>query len=155
MKEYVKTAWERTKTPEFQASLGARIAEANQNITHSAFAAGAENNTMGFKCMFGEPSQLLSGARKTFFTIFVLLYMVAPPILLSLLAYHYYDWRLLPGILISYFATFSAANHLKMFSTLFFLFLCVCVPVWLRLGFSIHQYITIYFLSAVWGLHAI
>ena len=151
MKEYVKASWELTKTPEFKASLEASVAEANKGISHAAFAAGAESNTMGFKCMFGEPAQFLTGARKTFFTIFVLLYMVAPPVFLSLLAYHYQDWRLLFGIIISFFASYSAANHLRIFPTLFFLLLCLCIGVWLRLGFSIHQYITIYLFSALWG----
>jgi len=151
MKEYVKSSWELTKAPEFKASLEARVAVANKNITHAVFATEVENNTMGFKCVFGEPAQFLSGARKTFFNIFGLLYMVAPPVFLSLIAYHYHDWRLLGGIFISFFASYSAANRLRIFPTLFFLFLCLCMGVWLRLGFSVHQYITVYFLSALWG----
>ena len=151
MKEYVKASWELTKTPEFRASLEASVAEANRNISHAGFAAGAERNTMGFKCMVGEPAQFLSGARKTLFTICVLLYMVAPPIFVSLLAYHYHDWRLLIGIIISFFASYAAANHLRIVLTLFFLLLCLCIGVWIRVGFSIHEYISVYVFSAFWG----
>jgi hypothetical protein len=151
MTECVKASYDLMKTPQFRASLEARIAEANKNVTHAEFAAGAENNTIGFKCMVGNPSQLLTKPRKMFFIIFVLLYMAAPPVVLSLLAYYYHDWRLLIGIPISYFATFSAGNHLWIFPLLLFLLFCLCIGVWLRTGFSLHQYVTIYFVSAVWG----
>jgi hypothetical protein len=31
------------------------------------------------------------------------------------------------------------------------LFFALCVGVWLKLGFSFHQYITFFFFSALWG----
>jgi len=55
------------------------VAKANQGVTHADFVAGVQNGTLGFKCMRGEPSSLVAGARKTIFNLMVLLYTVAPP----------------------------------------------------------------------------
>jgi hypothetical protein len=123
------------------------IAEANAGITHAEFAAGAQNRTIGFKCMVGEPQQFIRGARKAIFNIFVLLYMLAPLILVSIWAYHERNAWLLIGIPVSYIASYSAAAHSK----LIFLFLLLCIGVWLKAGFSFHQYITFFFFCSVWG----
>ena len=64
------------------------IAEANEGITHAEFVAGAQSGTIGFKCMVGEPHQFIAGARKAIFSFFVLLYTVAPLILIPIWAYH-------------------------------------------------------------------
>src|SRR5438552_2814529 len=95
------------------------IAEANEGITHAEFAAGARNGQIGFKCMVGEPQQFITGARKAIFNIFVLLYMLAPLILVPIWAYHERNAWLLIGIPVSYLASYSAAAHSK----LIFLFL--------------------------------
>jgi hypothetical protein len=76
-----------TKTPEFQASLDAHIAKANEGNTHQAFAEGAQSGTIGFKSMIGEPQQFLRGARRLIFNLFAILYTIAPLILISLWAY--------------------------------------------------------------------
>src|SRR5437870_8707716 len=83
MQEYTKAAWEMTKTPEFQASLEADIAEANQGVTHADFVAGVQSGMLGFKCMRGEPSSLIAGTLKAIFNLLVLLYTVAPLFLVS------------------------------------------------------------------------
>lgn len=55
------------------------IAEANESITHAEFASGVQSGTIGFRCMVGEPQQFITGVRKAIFSIFVLLYTLAPP----------------------------------------------------------------------------
>jgi hypothetical protein len=135
-------------SPELVAQmLRQRIADANEGITHGEFAAGAQNGTIGFKCMIGKPQQFLRGARKTIFNIFVILYTIAPVILISFWAYREQNGWLLLGIPISYIASYSAAADSK----LVFLFLALCIGVWLKLGFSFHQYITFFFFCALWG----
>jgi hypothetical protein len=123
------------------------IAEANKGITHAEFTAGAHSGTMGFKCMTGEPQQFISGARKAIFNTFVLLYMLAPLILVSIWSYQERNAWLLIGIPVSYIASFSAAAHSK----LIFLFLMLCIGVWFKAGFSFHQYITFFFFCSLWG----
>ena len=127
--------------------LRLRIADANEGVTHKEFAAGVQSGTIGFKCMIGEPRQFLRGARKAIFSVFVLLYTIAPPILISLWAYREWNGWLLLGIPISYIASYSAAAGSK----LVFLFLALCIGVWLKLGFSFHQYVTFFFFCALWG----
>jgi uncharacterized Zn finger protein (UPF0148 family) len=73
MQELTKAAWERTKTPEFQAALEADVAKANQGITHDEFVTGMQNKTMGFKVMQGEPHLLIKGFGKLFFNVLVIL----------------------------------------------------------------------------------
>jgi hypothetical protein len=135
-------------SPELVAQvLRQTIADANEGVTHQEFAAGAQSGTIGFKCMIGEPQQFLRGARKAIFNIFVILYTIAPLILISLWAYRERNGWLLLGIPISYAASYSAAAGSK----LIFLFLALCIGVWLKLGFSFHQYITFFFFCALWG----
>jgi hypothetical protein len=147
MQEYTKAAWEMTKTPEFRASLEADIAKENEGVTHADFVAGVQGGTLGFKCMRGEPSSLVTGLRKTIFNLLVLLYTVAPLFLVSPWAFHERNWWLLMGIPVCYVATYSATRGSKII----FLFLCVCIGVWIRSGFSIHQYISFFFFCALWG----
>ena len=123
------------------------IAETNEGITHAEFAAGAQRGTIGFKCIVGEPHQFITGARKAIFNVFVLLYMLAPLILVPTWAYHERNAWLLAGIPASYIASYSAAAHSK----LIFLFLMLCIGVWLKAGFSFHQYITFFFFCSLWG----
>ncbi len=153
MQEYTKAAWELTKTPEFQAVLESDIAEASKNVTHADFVAGVQNRTMGFKCMFGEPHQFIRGARRTIFSILVLLYMIAPTIFVSLWAWHEHSWWLLLGIAVSAVGTRIAArliyNQEKQYSIGAFL-LIASVVFWLYFG--IHSYYTFFAFCALWGL---
>ncbi|MEY2520074.1 MAG: hypothetical protein QOF24_1833 [Verrucomicrobiota bacterium] len=123
------------------------IAEANEGITHAQFVAGAQSGTIGFKCMIGEPRQFLAGAHKAIFSIFVLLYTISPLILVPIWAYHERNAWLLLGIPVSYIASYSAAAHSK----LIFLLQVLCIGVWLKAGFSFHQYITFFFFCSLWG----
>src|SRR5438132_32936 len=70
-----------------------------------------------------------------------------PLILIPLWAYHERNAWLLIGISISYLGSFSAAFNSK----LIFLFLMLCIGVWLKAGFSFHQYITFFFFCAAFG----
>ena len=123
------------------------IAEANEGITHAEFAAGVRSGTIGFKCMVGEPQQFITGARKAIFNTFVVLYTLAPLILIPIWAYRERNAWLLAGIPVSYIASYSAAAHSK----LIVLFLLLCIGVWLKAGFSFHQYITFFFFCSLFG----
>src|ERR1035437_469786 len=101
-------------TANFEETLITHIKEANEGITHEDFFAGVNNGTMGFKMMFGEPNKLLYGSRKVFFNVFVLFYLVAPFIIIPILAYSANNWWLLLGIgislLFTHFATWGIAK---------------------------------------------
>lgn len=102
MKEFTKAAWESTQTPEFQAALGSRIAEANEGISHEEFVDGVLSGKTGFRCMTGEPYQLILGRnRAIIFSFLVLLYWRAPFILVPLWAWREHNWWLLVGIILS------------------------------------------------------
>jgi hypothetical protein len=151
MKELTRAAWESTKTPEFQASFKAHIAERNKNISHEEFVAGVGNGTMGFKCFFGEPFQLLTIPQKKIFAIFVILYKFAPFILVPIWAYHERNWWILFGIPASQFGIFLAARAAvqgaKSSSGGFLSFLFI--GLWLATGFRSIE--TFYSLCALWS----
>lgn len=153
MQELTKAAWERTKTPEFQAALEADVAKANQGITHTDFVAGVQSGAIGIKCMVGQPHQFFRGARRTIFTILILLYTVAPIIFIPLWAWHERNWWLLFGIIVSAIGSQIARlliyNKQKLNSIGGFL-LFVCVLCWGLLG--IRNYYTFFPLCALWGL---
>jgi hypothetical protein len=131
----------------FSKMLEDDIAEANAGVTHADFVAGVRSGRLGFKCKFGEPHRLVTGGRKVIFNVLVLLYTLAPPALVSAWALYEHNWWLLLGISVSYAASYSAARGSKII----FLFLCLCIGVWIKNGFSIHQYITFFFFCALWG----
>jgi hypothetical protein len=118
-----------------------------ESITHAEFVKGMQDKTVGFKVMRGEPYQLTTGAKRTVFNILVMLYTVAPLILIPLWAYYESNWVLLAGIAVSYLASFSAARQSKII----FLFTLLCIGYWIRSGFHIHDYITFFFFCALWG----
>ncbi len=132
------------------------IKTANEGVTHADFAAGVKNRTMGFKVMFGEPNKLLYGPRKKMFNIFVMLYMVAPVVLIPILAYHADNWWLLFGIAFSYLFTFFATwgnnkQSGKWMSNLIYYFFIYFVVNWIRNGFHFYDYATFFFFCSLWG----
>ena len=147
MKEYIKASWELTKTPEFQSSLKEHIAESNKNITHADFVVGVQNKTMGFKCVSGEPSQLVRGGRKTMFNGLCMLYMIAPLVLVPFWAYHESNWWLLIGIVVASLVSPQLAQR-KGHSIGGF-FLLAIVFFWYMGG--IHSYYTFFSVCALWG----
>jgi|GEM_PF-2099306 len=130
------------------------VDQANKIITHGDFVTGIQNRTMSFKCLYGEPSELLRGARLAIFNILVLLYTVGPFILAPLWAFHEHNWLLLIGIVVACAATRISVYSLcyfseKMYSIsgwLLFAFTCYCVG-----HFWIHNYYTWFMLCALWG----
>ena len=67
--------------------------------------------------------------------------------LVSAWALYEHNWWLLLGIPFSYAGTYLATRRSKII----FLFLCLCIGVWIKDGFSIHQYVTFFFFCALWG----
>jgi hypothetical protein len=129
------------------------IAETNKGITHAEFVAGAQSRTIGFQCMVGEPYQLIRGGRRTFFMIFVLLYMAAPVVLIPLWAWHKHDWWLLLGIVASALGTGVATRFIHKQDKQYFIgaFLVMAsIVFWLTFGI-LSRY-TFFALSALWGL---
>ncbi|HEY6873828.1 MAG TPA: hypothetical protein VI298_13980 [Geobacteraceae bacterium] len=152
MKEYIDAAWESTKTPEFRAALKDSINENNRNISHADFVAGMQNKTMGFKCLLGEPSQLISGMRKTIFNVLVVLYMIAPLIIVPLWAHHENNWWLLIGIIISWASSVATSSSVRVVikrKSVGGSLLLACIVLWVLKG--IHYYFTFYALCALWG----
>ena len=79
--------------------------------------------------------------------ILVLLYSIAPLIGVPYLAFRFGNWWLLFGIPISYLASMGAQTKMSPF----YVALLFCIGFWIKSGFSIHQYITFFFLCAAWG----
>jgi hypothetical protein len=140
-----------TKTPEFQTSFKTYIAERNKGISHEEFVAGVQNRTAGFKCFFGEPFQLLTIFQKKVFAIFVILYKLAPFILVPIWAYHERNWWILLGIAASQFGLFlgarAAVQGAKSISGGFLPF--VFIGLWITTGFRSVE--TFYSLCALWS----
>ena len=137
----------------FSKMLGESIPEANQNTTHADFVAGVQSRTMGFKCIEGKPHQLIRGARRTVFTVLVLLYLAIPPVLVPLWAWHEHNWWLLLGIIVSGIGTWIAARLVcssKRQTSIGAFFLVAFLTSSIFLG--LHSYLTFFLLSAWWGL---
>jgi hypothetical protein len=121
--------------------------EANMNVSHADFVAGVRNGSMGFQCMGFEPNLLVRGVRRTILNVLVLSYAVLPIVVVPVWAWYYRDWWLLLGVPAAYAGSFSATWRSK----LIYVFFCLCVGVWLRNGFSTHQFITFFFFWSLWG----
>jgi len=147
MQELTKAAWERTKTPEFQAALEADVAKANQGITHDEFVTGMQNKTMGFKVMQGDPSRLIKGFGKFVFNMLVMLYTIAPLLIIPFWAYHEHHWWLLIGIVVASLIA-TQLEQIKPY-TAGALFLCATIGFWLYGG--IHSYFTFFSFCGLWG----
>ncbi|MCX7007253.1 MAG: hypothetical protein NTY53_08390 [Kiritimatiellaeota bacterium] len=151
MKELTRTAWESTKTPEFQNTFKAQTADRNKEITHEEFVEGLQNGTMAFTCSFGEPFQFLSIPQKKVFSIFVILHKFAPIVLVPIWAFYEHNWWILLGIVASQLGLFLAARATvegaKSASGGFLPFLFV--GLWIWTGF--HSTETICSLCALWS----
>ncbi len=140
----------------FSDQLIKSIKTANEGVTHKDFVVGLNSGKMGFKVMFGEPSKLLYGSRKAMFNIYVILYMVAPVIIIPILAYKANDWWLLFGIAFNYlfthFATWANNKYSgKWKSNMIYYFLVFCIAYWIKTGFSFYDYVTFFFFCSLWG----
>ncbi|MEI7508148.1 MAG: tetratricopeptide repeat protein [Flavobacterium sp.] len=131
----------------FNDHLIKTIREANNNITHNEFVRGVTNGTLGFKVVFGEPSQLLSGKRLIVFNLMCLCYLFAPLIIVPIVAYYQENWWLLFGIIFSYVASYSISRKSKIFQ----LFTPIIVAYWIINGFNFNQNLTFFYFASTWG----
>jgi len=132
------------------------IKEANRNITHSDFVTGYKSQKLGYKIMTGEPNQLLTGGKKVIFNLLVMAYLVLPIIIIPIICFELGNWWLLFGIIFSeLFSHFAAWKGNKTSGrwkgNLIFYFGLLCVGVWFKIGFDIHQYVTFFFFCSLWG----
>jgi hypothetical protein len=116
------------------------------NITHPEFVDGMKKRRLGYTSV-GEPNQFITFPEKLFFEILCLSYTVLPIIFISVWAYLNRSWWTLIGIPIAYLGAVSGAFKSK----LIYLFLFICIWNWLTQGFDIHQFLTFYFICALWG----
>jgi vacuolar-type H+-ATPase subunit I/STV1 len=82
-------------------------------------------------------SQILSFA---FYILFAAGTFVAIPIW----SYQQQNWWLLFGILFSLIGMISSGGITGLLT-------CLCIGVWIKQGFSIHQYITFFYFCLLWG----
>jgi hypothetical protein len=137
---------------DFFESLREDSKRQNAGVTHAEFVSGLKAGTIGFKCLFGEPFQLLIGARATMFTILVIMYKFAPFVLVPIWAYHERNWWLLFGILVSRLATRAAPWFLSGFEGVSFwsgkrysfgaLLVVLVIIFWISGG--LHNYLTFF-----------
>jgi hypothetical protein len=121
--------------------------DVTDSITHEEFVSGVQNQTIGFKVLRGEPITLVRGARKSIFNCLVVLYLVAPLVMVPLWAYHEGNWWLLPGVVIASLISPQLAQ--RKGHSIGALFLLACLIFWLSKG--IHNYYTFFSLCALWG----
>jgi hypothetical protein len=75
--------------------------DVTDSITHAEFVAGMRNQTVNFAITGGDPMRLVSGAGRAFFTVFFLLYLIAPILVIPFWAYQERNWWLLLGIIVA------------------------------------------------------
>jgi hypothetical protein len=121
--------------------------DVTDSTTHEEFVIGVQNKTIGFRVLRGEPITLVRGPRKIIFNCLVLLYVVAPSIIIPLWAYHEKNWWLLAGVVIASLISPQLAQ--RKGHSIGGLFLLVCLTFWFSKG--IHNYYTFFSLCALWG----
>lgn len=128
------------------------------SINHEDFVVGFRSNKMGIKILKGVEYTLLSGWRKTIFNILVILYMVAPIIIVPLWAYHQSDWWLLLGIAFSYtftfFAIYTTATipiRFRWLKNIIIFFTLFSIGYWFKNSFHIQDYLTFFYFCSLWG----
>ena len=83
--------------------------EDNTEVPHAEFVIGMQCRTIGCQFM-GEPFALLTIPQKKIFAVFVILYKIAPFVLIPAWAYYKHNWWILLGIAASQFGIFLAAR---------------------------------------------
>lgn len=86
---------------------------------------------------------------KFMFNLFAFLYIVSPLIVIPYWAYLNDNWYLLLGILFSWFASYTTFS--PKFKGFIFLYTFLCIGIWVKISFSIHQYITFFFFCSLGG----
>ncbi len=117
----------------------AHAQEANSGVSHDEFVEGVKSGRIGFRCVVGEPSKLLRGWQAAVFASWVVIYSVAPLLLIPLWAWHEGNWWLLLGIVVSWLGLQSRSIAP--------LLLIWVIGSWIRAG--IHSYFTFFPLCAL------
>ena len=73
--------------------------------------------------------------------------MIAPLIVIPVIAYNFNNWYLLFDIAFCYIGAALA----KRFEIIFYGLTCFCIGFWIKSGFNIHQYITLFFFCLFGG----
>ena len=121
--------------------------DVTDSITHAEFVTGVQNQTVGFIVMCGQPITLVKGGRKVIFNTLVMLYLIAPLILIPLWAYHERNWWLLLGIIVACLIAPQLAQRKGYF--IGGVFLAASFVFWISKG--VHNYYTFFSLCALWS----
>ena len=78
---------------------------------------------------------------------FVFLYSISPLVVIPYLAYKEQNWYILFGILFCYLGVAIAAYK----SSLLTLVILFCIGFWIKDGFNVHQYVTLFFFCLLGG----
>lgn len=78
-------------------------------------------------------------------SLFFCLGMLLPVFVVPVIAYDSNNWYLMFGLF------FAWGGYVLSTSSLTGIFTCLCIGVWLWLGFSIYQYITFYYFCYLFG----
>lgn len=138
--------------PRLAILLADSVTEANRNVSHADFVAGAQSGTLGFTCVGIEPYQLITGVRRRIFSILVFLYAVVPFAAAPLWAWHKHNWWLLFGVIASLIGTGVAARLIhteKKQNSVGGLLLFGFLVSWFLAGF--HSYPTFFVSWGLWG----
>jgi hypothetical protein len=98
----------------------------NQNlglsIDHKEFVDGLKSNKL-FYTFVGEPASILIKRQRATFNVLVVMYIVAPLVLVPFFCYHFNNWWLLFGIPFSYVGSVSGAwkIHIPAYLMLYFI----------------------------------
>lgn len=125
--------------------------ESIRGMSYDEFIEGKKtDNTLQFQFdpFFSNERIFLKGFGKGLFYTCLFGYMIAPIILVPLIAYKYDDWYLLFGIAFSYFSTFLALRkqQWQWAAPLLFMFW-----YWYKNGFHIDDYVNFFWLCLLWG----
>lgn len=121
--------------------------DVTETISHEEFVTGLQDGTVGFAPRGGEAVRLASGGGRVLFTICLLLYLVAPVLVIPVWAYHERNWWLLLGIVVASLIAPQLAQRrgssiggLLLLASLIFIFTK-----------GLHNYFTFFSLCALWS----
>jgi hypothetical protein len=121
--------------------------DVTQTISHEEFVKGLQDGTVGFAPRGGEAVRLASGSGRVFFTICLLLYLVAPVLVIPVWAYHERNWWLLLGIVVASLIAPQLAQ--RKGSSIGGLLLLASIIFFFTKG--VHNYFTFFPLCALWS----
>ena len=125
--------------------------ESIRGMSYNEFIEGKKvDETLQFQFdpFFSNERIFLKGFGKGLFYTCLFGYMIAPVILVPLIAYKYEDWYLLFGIAFSYASTYLALRKKQWQWAAPLLFMCW---YWYKNGFHLDDYINFFWLCLAWG----